>query len=76
MQYHGVWDRYELYDLEHDPDEMRNLLAEYRITTEGGSLDHLIASRADADLKPVYADLRQRLRRLLNETGCAPEPQW
>jgi arylsulfatase A-like enzyme len=76
MQYQGLWDRYELYDLEHDPDEMHNLLADYRITTEGGTLDRLIASRADADLKPIYADLRKRLSRLLNETGCAPEPRW
>ena len=26
IQYHGVWDLEELYDLEKDPDEMRNLI--------------------------------------------------
>jgi N-acetylglucosamine-6-sulfatase len=76
MQFHGVWDRYELYDLRNDPNEMHNLLAEYRIESEGGTLDHLIASRVKGDLKRVYGDMQQRLRRLLKETSCAPEPRW
>ncbi len=28
IRYHGIWDRNELYDLESDPDEMYNLIAE------------------------------------------------
>jgi len=28
IRYHGVWDTNELYDLENDPDEMNNLIAE------------------------------------------------
>jgi N-acetylglucosamine-6-sulfatase len=75
-QYHGVWDRYELYDLANDPEEMNNLLADFEITTEGGSLDRLIASRAPEDLKKLHGDLQQRLKRLLKETQCAPEPDW
>jgi N-acetylglucosamine-6-sulfatase len=76
MQFHGVWDRYELYDLRRDPDEMHNLLGAFRISSEGGTLDRLIARRADGSVKAVYSDLRQRLRRLLEETGCAAEPRW
>ena len=28
IRYHGIWDTNEFYDLENDPDEMRNLIAE------------------------------------------------
>ncbi len=76
IQTHGVWDRYELYDLQKDPHERHNLLGEFRLTTEAGSLDHLIARRAKGELKKTYMDLRRRLRRLQTETGCAPEPNW
>jgi len=76
MQYHGVWDCYELYDLEPDPDEMRNLVGEFMVRTEGGALDQLIASRAQGELKDVFAAMRAKLNQLLKETGCAPEPRW
>jgi len=76
IQCHGVWDRYELYDLRADPDEMHNLLAEFRITTQGGTLDRLIATHARGDVKRIYDDMQRRLRRLLRETGCAAEPNW
>jgi len=76
MQYHGVWDCYELYDLERDPDEMRNLLAEFMVRTEGGSLDQLIARQAQGEVKDVFNAMRDKLNQLLKETGCAPEPRW
>ncbi|MDP2997706.1 MAG: DUF4976 domain-containing protein [Bryobacterales bacterium] len=38
MRYHGVWDTNELYDLQSDPAQMRNLLADTRITTQPGPL--------------------------------------
>lgn len=76
MQYHGIWDRYELYDLEKDPDEMNNLIGEFMVETEAGSLDQLIARRAPDPVKNIYIGLSKRLKRLLNETGCAPEPDW
>ncbi|MBW7863903.1 MAG: sulfatase [Candidatus Hydrogenedentes bacterium] len=75
-QYQGIWDGYELYDLQEDPDEMNNLLAPYRVTTEGGTLDNLINQQADGELRKVYRDMQSRLRRLLDETGCRPEPVW
>lgn len=76
MQYHGIWDRYELYDLESDPHEMNNLIGEFMVETEGGSLDRLIARRAPDPVKSIYLDLSERLKRLVNATGCAPEPDW
>lgn len=76
MQYHGVWDRYELYDLEKDPDEMHNLLGDCRVTTEGGTLDSLIPKQVSKETAAIFSDMRQRLNRLLEQTGCPPEPKW
>jgi N-acetylglucosamine-6-sulfatase len=76
MQYHGIWDRYELYDLENDPDEMNNLLAPYLLENEGGTLDELIRRQADEPVKRLFIDMKRRLDRLLRETGARPEPTW
>lgn len=76
IQTHGVWDKYELYDVQNDPHEMNNLLGEFEVTTEGGSLDHLIARRAKGELKTIYMDMRRRLGKLLQEADCAAEPNW
>jgi len=76
MQYQGVWDRYELYDLAEDPDEMNNLVGPFMSKTETGSIDNLIRSQARGDLKDVFEDMQKKLKQLLSETGCLPEPTW
>jgi N-acetylglucosamine-6-sulfatase len=76
MQYHGIWDRYEMYDLQEDPQEQKNLLADFRIAHEGGTLDNLIAQKSNGEVKRVYRDLRKRLTALLEETGASEEPKW
>jgi N-acetylglucosamine-6-sulfatase len=76
MRYHGVWDRYELYDLKEDPDEMNNLLADYMIENEGGTLDRHIRRNAPEGLKALFESMSGKLDRLLKETGSAREPNW
>jgi N-acetylglucosamine-6-sulfatase len=76
FQYHGIWDRYELYDLDTDPDEMNNLLADYMVTTESGELDGHIARAATGDTGELFKQLRKALREQLQATGCRPEPLW
>jgi len=76
MRFHGVWDKYELYDLKADPDEMNNLLGDYEIANEGGTLGWHIRRSAPEDLKTLFIDLSDKLDSLLNETGCAVEPNW
>ncbi len=76
MKFHGVWDRYELYDLQADPSEMNNLLGDYKLQTEGGELDALINRKAPAETKKLFNEMQGRLQDLLQQTGCFAEPSW
>ncbi|MSV27874.1 MAG: DUF4976 domain-containing protein, partial [Bryobacterales bacterium] len=73
MQYHGAWDLDELYDLERDPGQMNNLLANVRTTTEGGRLFQRIK---DPELRKLVSDLQDRLYKTLAATGGRREPSW
>lgn len=76
IRYHGVWDFYELYDMQKDPDEMNNLLAGYKQTSEGGIQENIIRAKAPEDVKKIFDGMAKRLQQLLNETGCLQEPAW
>ena len=76
MRYHGIWDRYELYDLEHDPDETNNLLGEYLIETQGGKLDGIIRSKAPEETRKLFETMSRQLDKLLDDAGCLKEPTW
>jgi N-acetylglucosamine-6-sulfatase len=73
MHYHGTWDVDELYDIQADPQQRSNLLAEYRIRNEGGPLFNRIT---DPEKKSLVADFRKRIARIMAETGGRPEPSW
>ena len=76
MRFHGVWDRHELYDLEADPGEMRNLLGDIRLETQSGTIDRQIAQRADPEVAALFERLSRRLDDLLGETAALDEPTW
>lgn len=76
MRYHGIWDRYEIYDLENDPEERNNLLGDYLLRSEGGTLDNVIRGTATPEVKELFISLSHRLDALLEETGCQQEPTW
>lgn len=76
IRFHGVWDRYELYDLRGDPDEMNNLLADMEVRADALSVDYLISRRASPELKGLFTDLSGRLNGILRETGALAEPTW
>ncbi len=89
MRYHGVWDRYELYDLETDPDERHNLLADYVTTDQIGHVEaRVLGGRTpleqallgtgseDPELKALFGRLWVRLDELIDELGAAREPNW
>ena len=76
MRFHGVWDRYELYDLQTDPDEMHNLLGGIRLETQAGTIDRQIIARADPQVAGVFEQLSRRLDQALVDTGALDEPTW
>ena len=76
MRFHGVWDRYELYDLEADPGERHNLLGDIRLETQAGTIDRQIVQRADPEVAALFQRLSRRLDDLLAETGALGEPTW
>ena len=89
MRYQGIWDRYELYDLESDPEERHNLLGEFVTTTEIGHVEtrvlggrtpieqsYLGTGTDDEALRRLFYRLWQRLDELIEETGAAAEPNW
>lgn len=73
MEYHGIWDIDELYDVKKDPQQRNNLLANFRTTTEPGKLFNRIS---DPELKKLVGDLRSRRNKILANTGGLPEPKW
>lgn len=75
-QYHGIWDRYEMYDLESDPLEQHNLLGDFLQSTEAGELDAHIMRTAEGETKELFKRLRKLLAKQLEETGCRAEPRW
>jgi N-acetylglucosamine-6-sulfatase len=73
MRYHGIWDLDELYDVERDPHQMSNLLADVRVTTESGRLFNRVK---DPELKKLVAGFEARLSQILGQTGGRMEPIW
>lgn len=65
MQYQGVWDVDELYDVGKDPDQQNNLLGGVRITTECTAKFNLIR---DPELKVMVTDFNNRIRRIQEQT--------
>lgn len=65
----GLWDIDELYDLENDPAQRKNLLAGARIGYKRG---RMIEQITDPKLKETVAVLQKRLADLLRQTGGDP----
>ncbi len=73
MRYHGIWDLYELYDVQKDPDQMNNLLGHVRTTTQAGRLKRRIE---EPELRRLVDDLEARIRGILESTNGRMEPTW
>jgi N-acetylglucosamine-6-sulfatase len=76
MRYHGLWSCYELYDLENDPDEMNNLLGDFVVNAEGGTLDSIIRNKAPEPVKKLFIEFQSKLFEMQRATGCLLEPSW
>lgn len=75
MRFHGIWDRYELYDIQEDPHEMNNIVGDYMLTT-GVSPDGEIRRRAPQEIRELFSTMNRRLGELLTELDCRVEPTW
>jgi len=73
MRHHGIWDKYELYDIHKDPDQMNNLLGHVELTANHSDVLQWIK---EPELKNLVGDLQKRLFGILNETGGLVEPTW
>jgi len=70
MQYYGIWDIDELYDIQKDPDQMNNLLA----GTQMLSHDRMraVIRIQDPEKRKLMDSLQARMERLLRESGGDP----
>jgi N-acetylglucosamine-6-sulfatase len=70
MNYPGIWDIPELYDLQKDPEQIDNLIAGARIgpRMRGRYVNHV----KDAAARGLVESLQARLAQLLSETGGDP----
>jgi N-acetylglucosamine-6-sulfatase len=75
MNYQGVWDRDELYNIRSDPQQRNNLIADYRTTTEGG--ENLVRIRQQTpELYQLVAGFRERIDAIMAATGGRRLPTW
>ncbi len=66
MTYEGVWENYELYNLEKDPQQKNNLLGHIVFGQQYGPfLRHL--QRQDPELYPLVKDLDDRMRAIIKD---------
>lgn len=80
IRYHGIWDSDELYDLESDPHEQRNLIRDpdqgERVASLKARLFEKLAESGGHDI-PLLPDRgRQFYNRHPDKAAEAPFPQW
>ncbi len=69
MQYQGIWDISELYDIQKDPGQMNNLLRDVKVSHERGRLSMNVPA---GDRKQLVDSLQTRLQQILALTGGDP----
>ena len=75
MTYHGVWDIYELYDVQKDPEQMNNFLGDV-VYGQGYGPFTKHAQEQLPDLAPTIKRLDERLSELLEQTDGLRRPTW
>lgn len=69
MQYAGVWDKNELYDIQADPDQTNNILGDVEIVRSRGRVFHQIPDRERQEL---VGGLQRKMAAILADTGGDP----
>jgi len=74
---YGTWDINELYDIENDPRQTKNLLEQIPLNRTGGPPERFRDNHIkDPELKQLVKDLDRRILYLLEETGGNVKPDW
>jgi N-acetylglucosamine-6-sulfatase len=72
---HGVWDNYELYDIQADPKQSNNLLGQIKNGHNYGTF-LLQVRRQNPELFGVIQPLDNRINEILKTTGGKRSPSW
>jgi N-acetylglucosamine-6-sulfatase len=75
MTYHGVWDNFELYDIQKDPKQMNNLLGDVVYGQGYGGFTRY-AIKQLPEQAPTIKKLDNRLNVLLEQTDGQRRPTW
>lgn len=75
MTYHGVWDNYELYDMEKDPKQMNNLLGSVNYGTGYGTFLKYAQIQVP-EIYEIVKPLEDKLNELLENTNGSRNPKW
>lgn len=75
MTYHGVWDNYELYDVQKDPEQMHNLLGDVVYGQGYGPFTRHAINQLP-EFAPIIRKLDNRLNELLEQTDGQRRPVW
>jgi N-acetylglucosamine-6-sulfatase len=78
MQFHGTFGRYELYDIQNDPDEKHNLIGDFYTRQGAGDVSARMRNKNDVgkENNELYFDLLKKLNAHLDELDCEREPNW
>ncbi len=75
MTYHGVWDTYELYDMNKDPKQMNNLLGDVVYGQGYGNfVKHAVKQLPE--FAPTIKKLDKRINEWLEQTDGQRRPKW
>ena len=75
MTYHGIWDRWELYDMRADPDQTNNLLGAVDYGWHYGTILRWV-ERQLPDIWPTVQALDARLTREVENLDGSRIPRW
>lgn len=73
MTYQGVWDQWELYDIDKDPEQKNNLLGDIKWGHDYGNFQRHVKSQ-NPELYEVVGELDKRLNDELKKTGGSRTP--
>jgi N-acetylglucosamine-6-sulfatase len=74
---YGVWDTHELYDIQSDPYQTTNLLADIPLYRNWGGYERALEKHLkDPELRMLVDGFENRIPQILQQTGGTSKPGW